>query len=107
LQRFSAVYFGAARRIDSLLVGLLTSMPAFTGLLLAIPVGRMLERQTNIVPWYSRARIWVQATYAVTGILPFFMPLEYIPVAIIFIGQLPPSPNHRQYYFYRSHGSRC
>ena len=81
---FLAVFL-ARLGASPLLVGLLTSMPAFTGLLLAIPVGRMLERQTNIVPWYSRARVWVQATYAVTGILPFFMPLEYIPVAIIFI----------------------
>lgn len=75
-----------------LLVGLLTSMPAFTGLLLAIPVGRMLERQTNIVPWYSRARVWVQVTYAITGILPFFVPLEYIPVAIIFIWAIATVP---------------
>src|SRR5262245_13548323 len=41
------------------LVGLLTSMPALTGMILALPVGRMLERQRNIVPWYSRARVWV------------------------------------------------
>src|SRR5262245_23388329 len=41
------------------LVGLLTSMPALTGIFLAIPIGRLLERQRNIVPWYSRARVWV------------------------------------------------
>ena len=44
---------------SSFLVGLLTSMPALTGILLALPVGRMLERQRNIVPWYSRARVLV------------------------------------------------
>ena len=88
---FLAVFL-ARLGASPLLVGLLTSMPAFTGLLLAIPVGRMLERQTDIVPWYSRARVWVQATYAVTGILPFFMPLEYIPVAIIFIWAIATIP---------------
>ena len=75
-----------------LLVGLLTSMPAFTGLLLAIPVGRMLERQTDIVPWYSRARVWVQATYALTGLLPFFLPIGYIPTAVIVLWAIATIP---------------
>ena len=88
---FLAVFL-ARLGASPLLVGLLTSMPAFTGLLLAIPVGRMLERQTNIVPWYSRARVWVQATYAFTGLLPFFLPLEYIPVAIIVIWAIATIP---------------
>ena len=33
------------------LVGLITSMPALTGMILAIPVGRLLERQRDILPW--------------------------------------------------------
>lgn len=81
---FLAVFL-ARLGASPLLVGLLTSMPAFTGLLLAIPVGRMLERQTNLVPWYSRSRVWVQATYAITGVLPFVLPVEYLPIAIIAI----------------------
>jgi Na+/melibiose symporter-like transporter len=75
-----------------LLVGLLTSMPALTGLLLAIPVGRMLERQSNPVPWYSRARVWVQVSYVFTGILPFIIPLEYVPIAIIAIWAIATIP---------------
>src|SRR5262245_47757165 len=63
------------------LVGLLTSMPALTGMILAVPVGRMLERQRNIVPWYSRARVWVLGSYALTGLVPFFFPLELAPIA--------------------------
>ena len=39
------------------MVGLLTSMPALTGMILAIPVGRLLERQRDILPWYSRVRV--------------------------------------------------
>jgi hypothetical protein len=53
------------------LVGLLTAMPALTGMVLAIPVGRFLERQPDIVPWYSRARFWVFTSYALTGLVPF------------------------------------
>ena len=88
---FLAVFL-ARLGASPLLVGLLTSMPAFTGLLLAIPVGRMLERQTDVVPWYSRARVWVQATYAVTGLLPFFLPIDYIPTAVIIIWAIATIP---------------
>ena len=88
---FLAVFL-ARLGASPLLVGLLTSMPAFTGLLLAIPVGRLLERQTDIVPWYSRARVWVQATYAVTGLLPFFLPIDFIPTAVIIIWAIATIP---------------
>lgn len=88
---FLAVFL-ARLGASPLLVGLLTSMPAFTGFLLAIPVGRMLERQRDLVPWYSRARVWVQASYAMTGILPFFIPIEYVPVAIILIWAIATIP---------------
>ncbi|MFL5800681.1 MAG: MFS transporter [Roseiflexaceae bacterium] len=67
------------------LVGLLTSMPALTGIILAIPVGRLLERQRNIVPWYSRARVWVLGSYALTGLVPFLFPREVAPIPIIAI----------------------
>lgn len=70
---------------SSLLVGLLTSMPALTGMLLALPVGRLLERQRNIVPWYSRARLWVLGSYALTGLAPFVVPLEWVPLLVIAI----------------------
>src|SRR5512139_2969269 len=32
-------------------VGLLTAMPALTGMLLSLPVGEFLSRKANIVPW--------------------------------------------------------
>ena len=53
------------------MVGLLTSMPALTGMILAIPVGRLLERQRDILPWYSRVRVLVLGSYALTGLVPF------------------------------------
>ncbi len=33
-------------------VGLLSSMPGMTGLVLALLVGRFLQTRRNIVPWY-------------------------------------------------------
>ncbi|HEY3229695.1 MAG TPA: MFS transporter [Roseiflexaceae bacterium] len=74
------------------LVGLLTSMPALTGILLAFPVGRMLERQRNIVPWYSRARVWVLGSYALTGLVPFVVPLGVAPIPIIMIWAIATVP---------------
>lgn len=66
-------------------IGLLTTMPGITGLLLAIPVGRFLQKQRNIVPWFSLARLLVISAYAATGIVPFFLPEEYVVVAVLAI----------------------
>ena len=50
-------------------VGLLSSMPGMTGLVLAIFVGRFLQTRKNIVPWYSLSRLMVILCYAMTGVL--------------------------------------
>src|SRR5688500_8510475 len=52
-------------------VGLLSSMPGMTGLLLAILVGRFLQTRRNVVPWYSLSRLMVILCYALTGLLTF------------------------------------
>lgn len=70
---------------SSFLVGLLTSLPALAGMLLALPIGRLLERQRNIVPWYSGSRVLIFAAYAIMGIAPFFVPQEALPITIILI----------------------
>lgn len=72
-------------RLDasSLLVALLTALPAVTGMLLVLPIGRLLDRQRTILPWYSRARVTVFACYALIGILPFFVPQRALPNVII------------------------
>ena len=53
-------------------VGLLSSMPGMTGLLLAIVVGRYLQSRRNIVPSYSFSRLLVILCYALTGLITFF-----------------------------------
>ena len=65
-------------------VGLLTSMPGITGLILALWVGRFLQRQRNIVTWFSLSRLVVISCYALTGLAPFFVPDNLIiPVVLI------------------------
>ena len=55
-------------------VGLLTAMPALTGMLLAMPAGEFLSRQRHIVPWFARSRFLVLICYVLTGLAPFSHP---------------------------------
>ena len=55
-------------------VGLLSSMPGITGLVLAILVGRFLQTRSMIVPWYSLSRLMVISCYALTGVLTLIIP---------------------------------
>ena len=66
-------------------VGLLTAMPGFTGLFLAIAVGRFLQSRRSIVPWYSGARLLNISAYALTGLVPFVVPAEHIVPAVLVI----------------------
>lgn len=66
-------------------VGLLSSMPGVTGLILAIVVGRFLQTRRNIVPWFSLARLLVISAYALTGLAPFIVPDEHVVLAVLLI----------------------
>lgn len=70
---------------SNLQVGLLTSMPAITGLFLALLVGRLLQTRRQIIPWFSGARFLVLSCYALTGIVPFFVPRDYAVPAVLVI----------------------
>jgi hypothetical protein len=59
---------------SSFQVGLLTTMPSVTGLILALAAGRFLQTRRNVVPWFSLARLIVLSCYALTGLIPFFVP---------------------------------
>ncbi len=73
-------------------VGLLTAMPAVTGLFLALLAGRLLQRQRRIIPWFSGARLLVLSSYALTGLVPFFVPREYQVNAVLAIWALATFP---------------
>ncbi|MCU0509673.1 MAG: MFS transporter [Anaerolineae bacterium] len=73
-------------------VGLLTAMPALTGMLLSIPVGEFLSRRSNIVPWYARSRFLVLLCYVLTGLVPFFVSQSASPTVIILIWALATLP---------------
>jgi Na+/melibiose symporter-like transporter len=73
-------------------VGLLTSMPALTGMLLSMPIGAFLARRTHIVPWFARSRFAVLICYALTGLVPFVVPAVRQPQAIIAVWALATLP---------------
>src|SRR5512134_1409506 len=66
-------------------VGLLSSMPGVTGLLLAIFVGQFLQSRKNVVPWYSLSRLMVILCYALTGILTLLVAEKFAIVATLVI----------------------
>ena len=73
-------------------VGLLTSMPGITGLFLALLVGRFLQRQRNVVPWFSVARLMVISAYALTGLAPFIVPDNVLILVVLLIWALATLP---------------
>ena len=64
-------------------IGLLSSMPGMTGLILAILVGRFLQTRTNVVPWYSLSRLTVILCYALTGILTLTVSEKSVIIATL------------------------
>ena len=66
-------------------VGLLTSMPGLTGLILAIVVGNFLQTRKNIVPWYSLSRLLVILCYAITGMLTLLIAEKYVIISTLAI----------------------
>ncbi len=70
---------------SSFQVGLLTTMPGVTGLLLALAVGRFLQTRRNIVPWFSLSRLMVIACYALTGLLTLLLPQKFLITSTLLI----------------------
>jgi hypothetical protein len=77
---------------DNFEVGLLTSMPAITGLLLAVVIGRFLQSRRNIVPWYSLSRLLTVLPYTLTGVVTFFVPPDHLVRAVLIIWALATIP---------------
>jgi len=77
---------------SNLQVGLLSSMPGVTGLILAILTGRFLQTRKNVVPWYSVARLLVIACYALTGVVTLLLPSQYAVIATLAIWALATLP---------------
>lgn len=69
-------------------VGLITSMPAVTGLFLTIPAGQFLMNAPNIVDWYRYPRLASGVAYLLIGLVPFVFlaPNNSVLVILIILG---------------------
>lgn len=76
----------------TLQISLLTTMPAITGLLLAIPLGQFLQSRRNIVPWFSFARLAVLSSYAVTSLMTLFLPRAVSVIGVLGVWALATVP---------------
>ncbi len=73
-------------------VGLLSTMPGITGLLLAMVVGRFLQGRKNIIPWYGTSRLLVISSYAFTGIITLLFPSDNVILATLVVMALASVP---------------
>jgi hypothetical protein len=73
-------------------VGLLSAMPAFTGLVLAIAVGRLLLSRRQVAPWYARSRFLSILAIGLTGLLTLALPPRYAIPAVLAIWALATVP---------------
>ena len=74
-------------------VGLLTSLPALSAFLLAIPSGRWLQHRRNIVPWYSRLRLAAWLSYVVIALVVLLVPASFAVPAVLAIWALASLPS--------------
>lgn len=74
-------------------VGLLSSMPGVTGLILALVVGRFLQTRKNVVPWYSVARLLVISCFTLTGLLTLILPDKILIASTLAIWALATIPS--------------
>ncbi|MDA0365176.1 MAG: hypothetical protein O3B31_08485 [Chloroflexi bacterium] len=70
---------------SNLQVSLLTALPAFTGVLLAIPIGAFMQSRRNIVPWYSRGRVGSQAAFGAAALASLLLPSGLVVPGILLL----------------------
>ncbi len=73
-------------------VGLLSAMPAFTGLLLSVAVGGWLLSQPSVAPWYARGRFLSILAFGLTGLVTLLLPPRFSVPAVLLIWALATLP---------------
>ncbi len=57
---------------SNLAIGLLAALPAMSGLLFGLPVGRFLQSRRQVVPSFAVSRLLLLSSYALIGLIPVF-----------------------------------
>ena len=74
-------------------IGLLSAMPAITGLLFTIFIGNYLQNRRKIIPWYIGPRLFTVIAYFLTGFIPLLLPRQYAVIAILVIWAVATLPS--------------
>jgi MFS family permease len=75
--------FMAREGASSLLISMLTALPALLAVVISLPASAWVERQHDHVRTTTWARIWFRGIYFVPAILPFFVRGEPMLVMIV------------------------
>ena len=70
---------------SNLQVSLLVALPSLTGVLLAIPLGGLIQTRRNIIPWYSRGRLGGQLGYVAIAGASFVLPPHLVVPGVLAI----------------------
>jgi MFS family permease len=67
----------------STLISLMLSLPALMAILVSVPFGKFMERQTNRKPYIVGALVVTRATFVLIGFVPWVLPQPMQPYAIV------------------------
>jgi MFS family permease len=68
---------------SNLQVSLISALPSVTGVILAIPLGGLIQSRRNIIPWYSRGRLGNQLGYVVIALVAAVLPATIVIPGIL------------------------
>jgi hypothetical protein len=68
---------------SNLQVSLVTALPSLTGVILAIPIGGLIQSRRNIIPWYSRGRLGNQLGYVAIAAAALLLPAGLVVPGIL------------------------
>jgi hypothetical protein len=68
---------------SNLQVSLITALPSLTGVVMAIPLGGLIQSRRNIIPWYSRGRLGSQLGYVAIALVAFSLPRDLVVPGIL------------------------
>ena len=77
---------------DPLAVGLLSSMPAVAGLLLAVPIGMRIARSETVIPWYAWSRLLLFLSFPLMAVVPMLFEAHTAIIVMLAIAALATLP---------------
>ena len=77
---------------SSTLISLMLSLPALMAIIFSVPFGAFMERQTNRKPYIVGALALARALFVLMGLVPWVLPREAQPYAIVGLAVLQAIP---------------